>query len=67
MFRLYGTHLIRKDIVEEMLPNGSFQDIKGKYFTTSSGMRALLGHPVSPEARRFMGKSNMVIFASIPG
>lgn len=65
--RLFGTQLVRKEIVEQMLPTGAIHGVKGRFNATSAGVRALLGHPTSHEARKFMGLNSIRVFVPIPG
>ncbi len=65
--RLFGTQLVRKDIVEQLLPTGAIHGVKGRFNATSAGVRALLGHPTSHEARKFMGMNSVKVFVPIPG
>ena len=67
MNRLFGTQLVRKEIVEQMLPAGAVHGVKGRFNATSAGVRALLGHPTSHEARKFMGLNSIRVFVPIPG
>lgn len=54
--RIYGTNLVRKEIVENMLPKGMSTKIRGQYNMTSASVRALMGAANSPEARRFISR-----------
>ena len=54
--RIYGTNLVRKEIVENMLPSGMSTKIRGQYHMTSAAVQALMGSARSPEARRFLSR-----------
>lgn len=54
--RIYGTNLVRKEIVENMLPSGMTTKIRGQYHMTSAPVRALMGTAGSAEARRFLSR-----------
>lgn len=57
--RLYGTNLVRKEAVENMLPSGTTTKVRGQYNMTSASVRAIMGSAASPEARRFLSRTSV--------
>lgn len=62
--RIYGTNLVRKEIVENMMPSGMTTKVRGQYHTTSATVRALMGSADSPEARRFMSRAEATSYGT---
>ena len=56
--RLYGTNLVRKESVENMLPSGITTKVRGQYHRTSASISALMGGAKSADTRRFLSRCN---------
>lgn len=65
--RLYGTTLIRNDLVDQIFPFGGCSGTKGRFYMTSAPLRAVFNNNASPETRKFLASNDAKPLIPIPG